>query len=380
MINFPASPTPGQVFTNGVSRYVFDGTVWKSATLGTALPLNYVLNPAFQINQANIGTVTTSGAHLMEGWRVGFGNTAVVSFSRVASVTQRGSPYRLRAVVSTADATLTTTDHCHIMGRLESVKSYPFGWGNASLAKPAVMNFGWRSPAGTYSFNIRDSDLDYGYITSFTVAAGQANTDVYFTIPIPAPPAGAGGPWPVANDSNLGLQFSFGIAFGPTYQTATPGWQGGSVYSLNTMTNGLAAVSNTFELFDVGLYVDPNNTGKAPPWQYTSDRQALFDAHRYFQRVQGSMGVSYASTSTPNRSSTASHARMRVPPAASVIGTPRGWDQAVAPNITGITNNYSNVFYFEQNFTAASAMTGGGRGTMLVDTSNAIYIAEDARL
>ena len=51
-INFPSSPTAGQVFKSGKTSYTFTNGVWRASN-PTAKPFNYLVNPAFQISQEN---------------------------------------------------------------------------------------------------------------------------------------------------------------------------------------------------------------------------------------------------------------------------------------------------------------------------------------
>jgi hypothetical protein len=44
----------------------------------------------------------------------------------------------------------------------------------------------------------------------------------------------------------------------------------------------LLTVGNTFELFDVGLYLDPNATGVPPPWQMPDEAEELAACQRYW--------------------------------------------------------------------------------------------------
>ena len=44
----------------------------------------------------------------------------------------------------------------------------------------------------------------------------------------------------------------------------------------------LRTTGNVFELFDVGLYLDPHNTGIAPPWQMPDEAEELRACQRYY--------------------------------------------------------------------------------------------------
>jgi hypothetical protein len=50
-----------------------------------------------------------------------------------------------------------------------------------------------------------------------------------------------------------------------------------------SLSNGMAVAGNVFHIFDVGLHLDPLNTGIAPPWQQPDEAAELRACMRYFQ-------------------------------------------------------------------------------------------------
>jgi len=372
-LNFPSSPTEGQKFISGSVVYTFLGGVWNAAPLDTALPFNYVVNPAMQISQQNGNTGSSvAGYYPADQWISSTNAGAGVSASRLQLTTPNGSVNRIRLVVA-SDGALTAGQYGHYLQLIEGLRVAELGWGTLS-AKQVVMRFGWRSPAGTYSVFIRSSNSGHSYVSNFTVSAGQANTDTEHIIVIPPITTGT---W--NKDTTTGMNFGFCIGAGTTYQGVNNTWNTGNFLGTAANTNGLAA-NGTFNFFDVGLYLDPLNTGRAPPWEVLSERQAMFECQRYWQKQATAIGLAYAATNTPNRSAYPNQAPMRTAPAASLVGTQRGWDQATAPNLTSIAVNYSNTWYFENNYNSASAQTTG-RAAMLIDSNmTSIYTAQSARM
>jgi hypothetical protein len=112
----------------------------------------------------------------------------------------------------------------------------------------------------------------------FTISAGQANTDTEQVLVIPGDTSGT---WGV--DTSIGITLSFVLACGPTYQ-GVAGWQAGNFLATSACSNGVGSTGNIFNIFDVGLYLDPNNTGKAPPWQMPDEAEELAACQRYYQK------------------------------------------------------------------------------------------------
>ena len=67
-INFPASPTEGQVFNVSPGKsFVFRGDGWVQAPMTTALPKNYLVNPSIQHSQQNGRAVYAQGSSGVAG-------------------------------------------------------------------------------------------------------------------------------------------------------------------------------------------------------------------------------------------------------------------------------------------------------------------------
>lgn len=320
-VSGPASSVAGNIA-------VFSGTTGKvladsGVPAKTALRQNLIVNPAMQISQEN--DVTASGAagfYAADQWFDAFvTSTGVVSFGRVVSRTPRGSKYRLRLSVTTADTSIAAGEVIYVGQHIEGARLANLGW-NGTIGTQLVCRFGFRGPAGTYSFSYRNGAATRAWVSNFTVSPGQANTDIEITKVIPAD--NTGGAWP--DTTVLGADLSIALMSGSTYVTTPDIWQTGNFVAGTGISNGLATVGNTFELFDIGLYPDPNNAGVAPDWIAPKFNDDERDALRYWSRftVIVNTASDYIATTLP--------VAMRVAP--TISGGGAGFAVAAPGNIT----------------------------------------------
>jgi hypothetical protein len=315
MIDFPVPTFIGQVFNPGTGLiYTWDGVAWNLSPvqLKTARADNLIVNPAMSVSQENGSTAgNLSTWYPVDQWPV-FTTGPVYSSQRIASLTPDGSPNRIRKTVTTLKASLAAADLCSFTQYLEGVRIAQLGFG-AATARQAVLRFGFKGPAGTYSFALRNTPATRSYVKNFTITAAQANTDTLQTFVIPGDVTGA---W--AADNTIGLALSICDACGTTYQ-GVEGWQAGSFLGTPANTNQVATNGNVIELFDVGLYADPDKTGVAPPFVAPQFRDALLDCMVYFQLFPRANISGYGSTGNYDGPSTVLPVPMRVTP---TVGQP----------------------------------------------------------
>jgi hypothetical protein len=312
----------------------------------TAETRNRVVNGAMQISQENGTTsLTITNTYPVDQWTVVFTTTGAVSFQQVLSTSPKGSPNRLRLTVTTADASLAAGEFVQILQRIEGAKVADFRYGSAD-AQQAVLRFGFKGPAGTYSIALRNNAQDRVYLATFTVTAGQANTDTEQTVVIPGDITGT---WLVGN--NVGITLAICLAAGTTFQGAA-GWQAGNLMGVAGMSNGLATVSNVFELFDVGFYLDADQTGLPSPWQLPDDTDELARCQRYWQKsfTRFSGNVTSASSYT---ASGALYVPPRTGPSLSAVN-----NQAVGFPATPGTLGSSDAHTWEVRVANATAPAG----------------------
>jgi hypothetical protein len=285
-LNFPNSPSQGQVFTSTTGlQYVYLDGVWRIVEapqdIGKAEARNRIVNGAMQISQENGNTGGSISTHYpADQWRGDNTSAATATTQRVQVVTPNGSLNRFRATLTAADTSLAATDYWLLWQNIEGIRIADFRWGSAQ-ARQVVLRFGFKAPAGTYSVALRNSALDRSYVANFTISAGQANTDTEQTLIIPGD---ATGTW--LTDTGIGVSLFIVAAAGSNF-IGVAGWQAGNVRATSANTNNVAVNGSVFELYDVGLYLDPLNTGIAPPWQMPDEAEELRACMRYFYKING---------------------------------------------------------------------------------------------
>jgi hypothetical protein len=289
----PGPLQPGQLWWESDTGNTFiwyddgSGTQWvqqnvsvlpANVVTATAETRNRVVNGAMQISQEAVNTAGGNNWYAADQWQGGFGGAGVASFQRVQVTTPNGSANRLRCTVTTADASITGTDILYMYQKLEGTRMADFRWGSPS-ARQVVLRFGFKAPAGTYTACLQAGATGLSYLANFTISAAQAGTDTEQVLVIPGTTFG---PWAI--DTALGMTLNITLAAGPTYQGVV-GWQGGSLFGTASTSNGFGVVNNTFELFDVGLYLDPLATGVPPAWTMPDEAQEEIACKRYWQKV-----------------------------------------------------------------------------------------------
>jgi hypothetical protein len=251
----------------------------------TARRSNLVVNGALNVSQENGNTEgTTTNYYAADQFMSGFSaSSAAIGFGRVAAANPSGSQYRLRFRVTTAKASLAAGDTANVQTRFEGLNVQDLNWAGTSR-KDTVLAFGFNGPAGTYAVAVRNyngTSSDYSFLATFTIAAGQANTDTQQVIVIPAPPAGMSS-WAV--DNSMSIILSITLAAGSTLLAPATGWNAGNYVGVTGMSNGLAAIQS-FQIWDIYFGADPDKTGLATVFEVTDYATELVKCKRYFQQV-----------------------------------------------------------------------------------------------
>ena len=244
---------------------------------------NRIVNGSMQISQER-GTalvdVTNGGVYTVDQWVAFLSSTpgGTLRAQQVASVTPAGSPFRLRFTAQAADASIAAGDIYTIVQSIEGQMIADALFGTAS-ARQIAIRFGVRSSlAGTFGVRLTNSAANRSYVTTITIAGGEINTDLLRTVVIPGDTAGT---W--LNDTGVGLILQITLAAGTTFQSTAGSWQNANVTTTSGQTNFMGTASATFELFDVGLYVDQLAVGVFPPFEVPAWDADLRACQRYWQ-------------------------------------------------------------------------------------------------
>jgi hypothetical protein len=242
------------------------------ANIGVARK-NYIINGAMMISQENGATAGTTNGYIPADQFTAFsGNAGTFSAAQVQSATPGGSPNRLRFTVTAADASVAAGDIAGMGQSFEGLRIADLAFG-ASLAKTITLRFGVRAPAGIYCVGFRNGAYTRSYVAEYTIAAGEANTDVVRTITIPGDVAGA---W--QKDNTRALDINWMVMCGANFVAPANAWTAGHFLATANQFNLFGSNGNVFELFDVSL----TEGTVAPPFQVPDYASELALCQRYY--------------------------------------------------------------------------------------------------
>jgi hypothetical protein len=279
--DFPASPVQGQIYNPaGGPIYAFDSPVWKILPAGsraTAEERNRIVNGAMIVSQEEtVDTSITSGKFPWDQW--GFGGAtggAPVALARTVD----GDNYLRINAGNTLDTAIAASDIVYCYTKIEGKDIKDLQWGTAN-AVPVVLRFTARcftvaSLVVGVAVKSGTTAGDQHFIKNITLTNNWQD----FVIPIPGCTAGT---W--QSDIVAGMLISFCAMAGSSYAGGTDGvWNTGGNY-YGSPGNIMAVAQSCLDLGKVGLYADPNGTGKAPPWQYPDYATELSRCKRYWQQ------------------------------------------------------------------------------------------------
>jgi hypothetical protein len=227
-------------------------------------------------------TTATFNQEIVDRWAMHVlgTSTGTITTQQVAVPTPGGSNFRYRAKVKTAEASIGAGSLYYFEQKdyWQNIEDWQFGTANA---KNLIVRFGWNSPAGTYATCLIDANDQYSYCQNFTISGGQAGVDQLITLTIPGTALGT---WHRDIDAAtaIGMDITWAIAAGSTYTSCTNAtWTQALCLGTSSQTNGAATNGNTFDLFDVGVYVGST----LPPFQVPNYSVELIRAQRYVYQI-----------------------------------------------------------------------------------------------
>lgn len=380
-IQFPTSPDANEHFqpVPGGYTYIWDLERWVKYA-GTALESNIVVNPSAIISQQNGSAASAANPadyFVADCWpaRINLMGTKSLVFQRLARNCPNGAQYSLSWKWTAVGGTLDDNCFAFYIQQIEGNRCTRLAWGT-SYAIPAVLRFGLCPSSNAaqviYVF-IRNSSSSHCWVHQVDIPAGSAGKELEYTVSIPACTVGT---WLI--DNGIGLMLGFTPVGGNLRITPTPdAWVAGNYQ--RTAGASVPAVNDVIEIFEVGLYADPKSTGAAPIFQGNHFEDDLMICQRYWYRCWMMRGV--VQTATTALMEGVHPVPMRVAPTMAVVGSPRLFDESVAPVITSTANNGPDpINIYTVSTAAAGGMTAGRPAMHLVDGgSYPGYIAVSAR-
>lgn len=245
-------------------------------------PRNRIINGSMRVNQRGINSidVTTGDAYIVDRFRVSLSSSpgGTLRAQYAAAATPAGSNVRLRVSVQAVDNSLAPPDYYVVQQAIEGFNLADAAIGTPN-AKPLVYRMGLKtSVAGAYTVSLVNADGSKSWASSFTVAPGEVGTDIVRSFSIPAQTTGN---WEKTNLIGATLRVCLGS--GSNWQGVT-GWNNANVLIVPTQVNFMATAGATFEMFDVGLYVDHDGTGIVPPYELPSYADELIECMRFWEK------------------------------------------------------------------------------------------------
>jgi len=327
------SQTKAQLIAGTSSQDVtFDDATVNSINGGPlAGARNRIINGDMRIDQRNNGaSVNTNAAFPVDRFQQSFVSPGVITSQR-STTAPAGFTNSLQATVSTADASLTSTDEYMLIQHIEGFNVADFDFGSAN-AKTITISFWVRSSlTGSFGFALKNSAVNRSYPTSYTISA--ANTWEYKTITVAGDTTGT---WLKDNGKGLECHWSLGAASG--YKTTGNAWASGNFNSATGTVDWISTSGATF--FLTGVQVELGTV--ATPFERRSYGQELALCQRYFNRVtQGAAGSAVSSNTC--HLSFAAGVPMRVLPNFSLSG-PAKVDWPFNANYTQTSTNIADSF------------------------------------
>ena len=375
-INFPSFPADGQVLSvsPGVS-FVASGGRWRPAPLKTALPKNYIVNPAMQVSQQNGDTASAASSTVSyypaDQWLTRFQNiTGYSGYAARASI----HPAGLQSIyihTTTPLANFPANSSGLISQYIEGNRVADLNWGTAN-AVPIVVRLSAMSTAvtGTFSFRIgNNTSPSRSYIQQFDIPTANVWTDVAAAVP-----GDTTGTWPT--DTGIGMTFDF-VGGGTAVLAGVAGWQAGDKTWINNgQVKSISAVGD-IHFTAVGIYADPYLTGLPPPFVVPSPFDELRRCQRYWYKGWGARGV-MSTTTQFNRADVAHPVPMRGTPTLALAGAPKAYDGTTSVVMTTMGANNSNSYVLEMTATVPALVAARPASHILV--TDADYIAVNARM
>jgi hypothetical protein len=334
---------------------------------------NYIINGAMMVSQENgttVGNTTGVTYYAVDQFFASGINAGQMQVAQVAAVTPSGSPNRFRCVVTTADASLASGDFAFISTYLEGLNVADFQFGTAN-AKNICFQFGAKGPAGmVLAVSVQNGAFNRCRTFEYTCTG----SDQIVTIPIPGDQSGT---W--AKNNTTGMIIRWSLMSGSSYNQTPGSWAAFTAVGTSTQGNFMGTLSNSFELFDVGLY----EGDKAPPFVVPHYADELARCQRYFELLNAG-GIGYATSTTSVNLAYRYSVRKRASPTLTGLKTNPNISSSAAGYIaaTGATYAFSSnaatdANGFVVNITGFSGLVSG---TGACANDNVDFIKSDARL
>jgi len=320
--------------------------------------VNRIINGDMRIDQRNAGAaVTANGAFPVDRFLVPNSTDGAFSAQQDSSAPV-GFVNSVKFTTTTADATLTTTQNCHLLHRIEGTNISDLAWGTAN-AKTVTLSFWVRSSlTGTFGGSLINSASDRSY--PFTYSITVADTWEQKSVTIAGDTSGT---W--LTTTGTGVRVAFGLGAGPDRSGTAGDWAAAALLSATGATSVISTLNATWYITGVQLEVG----SVATPFERRPYGTELALCYRYYYKQKAAaqfdtFGAGLCDTTTVCQAITPFPVLMRVSPTAlEQSGTAGDYLLRTAntnPTCSAVpTFSIASPFSATYNFTVASGLTAG---------------------
>ena len=319
MIDFPASPTNGQVFTSGAQSWTWDGTKWVASGNAVTPPQatgdNRLINGDMRINQRGVINSTAINVYTVDRWNFGASVAAKGNWVQNTASASPGFPNYLGFASASAYAPLAA-DNFMFYQPIEADMISDFQWGTAN-AQPVTLSFWAQSTlTGTFGGAFKQYGASRAYPFTFTLPVANTWTKIAVTIP-----GDTGGSWVLGGNAGS-LMVVFDLGCGANSRGPAGAWASAAYLGA---TGAVSVVStNAANFLVTGVKLEIGSV--ATPFNRQSLAKSMADCQRYYQKLGGNGTIDliiqgYAAAAAISASMTVGIPPMRAAPTATAVGT-----------------------------------------------------------
>lgn len=235
---------------------------------------NRIINGAMVIDQRNAGaavSLNNTSGFSCDRWQARSVGGGVVSMQR-STVVPAGFTNSQSLTVTTADASIASTDDYKVGQFIEGFNVADLGWGAAG-AQSVTLSFWVRSSiTGTYAVALQNSAENRSYPATYTISA--ANTWEQKTITIAGDTSGT---W--LTDSGIGIRLNWNLGSGSSFNGTANAWNAADARTVSGAVSWIATNGATFYI--TGVQLEEGST--ATSFDFRPYGTELMLCQRYFQ-------------------------------------------------------------------------------------------------
>ena len=213
---------------------------------------NRIINGAMEIDQRNSGSsvAIASGGFpfTLDRFRSDNSTDGAITVQRVTDA-PTGFVNSMKYTVTTADASLASTQYLGLNHFIEGFNTADLMWGTA-LAKTITISFWVKSSiTGNYPVSFDNNAADRFYIGQYSI--NSANTWEYKTVTIAGDTSGT---WLTDNERGVNVRWFLGSGTG--WEASANSWQSGAKYTFSGAASVIGTLNATWQItgvqFEVG--------------------------------------------------------------------------------------------------------------------------------